>query len=87
MSLKNLHVIVNQKCSSTSRRVAFFKNYFRSIDFKNISASTAYHAIELGFRTILIEDCSRGIKDESIKQTFEKVKAEYGCVVNSSEVT
>ena len=49
-------------------------------------ASTAYHAIELGFRTVLIEDCSRGIRDESINSTFEKVKASHGCVVHSSEV-
>ena len=51
-----------------------------------ILASTAYHAIELGFRTVLIEDCSRGIRDESINSTFEKVKASHGCVVHSSEV-
>ena len=28
----------------------------------NVSASTAFHSQELGFRTILIEDASRGIK-------------------------
>jgi len=49
-------------------------------------ASTAYHALELGFRTILIEDCSRGIRDDNIQQTFEKVRSAHGCVVNSSEV-
>ena len=50
------------------------------------SASTAYHSLELGFRTILIDDCSRGIKEECILQTFEKVKQSNGCVVHSSEV-
>ena len=30
------------------------------------SASTAFHALELGFRTILIEDCSRGIRSLSL---------------------
>ena len=49
-------------------------------------ASTAYHANELGFRTILIDDCSRGIRAETIQETFERVKADYGCVVNSTEV-
>ena len=53
---------------------------------ENISASTAYHAIELGFRTVLIEDCSRGIRDDNINATFEKVRASHGCVVHSSEV-
>ena len=50
-------------------------------------ASTAYHSLELGFRTILIDDCSRGIKEDCILQTFEKVKQSNGCVVNSSEVS
>ena len=49
-------------------------------------ASTAFHALELGFRTILIEDASRGIQEENITATFARVKAEHGCVVNSSEV-
>merc|ERR1711936_1222230 len=31
-------------------------------------------------------DCSRGIRDDSINSTFEKVKASHGCVVDSSEV-
>ena len=48
--------------------------------------STAFHAIELGFRTCLIEDASRGINNENINKAFEKIKDEYGCVVNSKEV-
>ena len=52
----------------------------------SILASTAFHALELGFRTILIEDCSRGIREENIAATFSRVRAEYGCVVHSSEV-
>ena len=34
-------------------------------------ASTAYHALELGFRTILIEDCSRGIRDTAVIESFQ----------------
>jgi len=49
-------------------------------------ASTAFHALELGFRTVVIEDCSRGIREENISATFARVRAEYGCVVHSSEV-
>ena len=49
-------------------------------------ASTAFHANELGFRTILIDDCSRGIKEENINNTFDKLKTEFACVVQSSEV-
>ena len=50
------------------------------------SASTAHHANELGFRTILIDNCSRGINHQNIQDTFERLKAEWACVVQSSEV-
>jgi len=48
--------------------------------------STAFHANELGFRTILIDDCSRGINDDNIKATYDKLRSEWACVVQSSEV-
>ena len=51
-----------------------------------LSASTAFHAQELGFRTILVDDCSRGINLENISECFKKIKSELGCVVQSSEV-
>ena len=35
-------------------------------------ASTAFHALELGFRTVLIDDCSRGIDRKNIEATYEK---------------
>ena len=35
-------------------------------------ASTAFHALELGFRTVLIDDCSRGINKENIAAAYEK---------------
>jgi nicotinamidase-related amidase len=40
----------------------------------------------LGFRTIFLEDCSRGIDPADIKDTLERVKASHGVVVNSNEV-
>lgn len=49
-------------------------------------ASTAFHALELGFRTVVVEDACRGIRTENINATFAKVRAEYGCVVQSQEV-
>merc|ERR1712227_492577 len=49
-------------------------------------ASTAFHANELGFRTILIDDCSRGINDDNIAASYDKLKTEWACVVQSSEV-
>ena len=51
------------------------------------SASTAFHAQELGFRTILVDDCSRGIKSEDIEKTKERIRENNGCVIHSTEVT
>ena len=50
------------------------------------AGSTAFHANELGFRTILIDDCSRGINEDNIQSTFNKLKSEFACVVQSNEV-
>ncbi|TRY67685.1 hypothetical protein TCAL_02948 [Tigriopus californicus] len=49
-------------------------------------ASTAFHAQELGFRTILIDDCSRGIDMEAINEAKAQIIEDHGLVVNSSEV-
>ena len=51
-----------------------------------LEASTAFHALELGFRTTLVEDASRGIDKENISQTFDRIVEESGCVVNSKAV-
>ena len=52
----------------------------------NLSASTAFHALELGFRTVLIDDCSRGIDEKNIEAAFEKIHSWHGLVIHSSEV-
>lgn len=44
------------------------------------------HAQELGFRTILIDDCSRGIQMDAIKNTMKKIEENHGLVVKASEV-
>lgn len=81
----------NQKLSKTALEEIIKKEVVSDVYVCGIAtdvcvASTAYHANELGFRTILIDDCSRGIRPETIQETFERVRADYGCVVNSSEV-
>ena len=63
-----------------------FLYLFLSTGFSSLSASTAFHAIELGFRTILIDDCSRGIDEKSINTAYEKVRNGWGMVVHSREV-
>ena len=54
--------------------------------FSGVSGATAMHAQELGFRTILIDDCSRGIQMDAIKNTMKKIEEKHGLVVKASEV-
>eukprot|EP00090_Calanus_glacialis_P025861 TRINITY_DN40595_c0_g1_i2.p1 TRINITY_DN40595_c0_g1~~TRINITY_DN40595_c0_g1_i2.p1 ORF type:complete len:145 (+),score=20.06 TRINITY_DN40595_c0_g1_i2:1-435(+) len=49
-------------------------------------AWTAFHALELGFRTVLIEDACRGISPQGVVDTFNKITESNGLVVKSGEV-
>nr|ACO14708.1 Pyrazinamidase/nicotinamidase [Caligus clemensi] len=49
-------------------------------------ASTAKDSMELGFRTILMDNCSRGISSEDIQKTFDNIISNRGLVLNSSMV-
>ncbi|XP_035701307.1 nicotinamidase [Folsomia candida] len=48
--------------------------------------ATALHALELGYRTVLINDASRGISLEDIQATKEKLSANHGVVIHSDQV-
>ncbi|CAG7726422.1 unnamed protein product [Allacma fusca] len=48
--------------------------------------ATACHSVELGYRTILISDASRGITLEDIEDTKQKLMDGHGVVINSDEV-
>lgn len=54
-------------------------------NFLHVGA-TALHAQELGFRTILIDDCSRGIAMDAIIDTKKKIREGHGLVIDSHEV-
>jgi len=47
---------------------------------------TASHAQDLGFRTILIEDCCRGIDPDGIKRTKKSIVDHNGAIVQSADV-
>ncbi|KAL3282963.1 hypothetical protein HHI36_006121 [Cryptolaemus montrouzieri] len=48
--------------------------------------STAADSISSGYRTILIEDCTRGVDLLSIEQTKQSIIKSHGIVTNSSDV-
>jgi nicotinamidase-related amidase len=49
-------------------------------------AYSAFHSLELGFRTVLIDDCCRGIVESDIKNTFDRIRTENGVIVQAHEV-
>ena len=63
-----------------------WRSTYYSFPPSSLLASTVFHSLELGFRTILIDDCSRGIDGADIDRTFEKIREQNGLVVQSSEV-
>lgn len=81
----------NQKLSKTSLEDIIKKEDVTDIYVCGIAtdvcvASTAFHGLEQGFRTILVQDASRGIKEDDINKAFEKIREQHGVVVNSKEV-
>lgn len=48
--------------------------------------ATAADALTLGYRTVLVNDCSRGVDLEAIEKTKEMVVANHGVVADSDEV-
>ncbi|KAF2365418.1 Isochorismatase-like [Trinorchestia longiramus] len=49
-------------------------------------AATANHSIEAGYRTMLIDDASRGVCSDNISNAKEQVLNTHGMVINSSQV-
>lgn len=59
--------------------------YFIFSDVKFLGA-TAIDALAIGYRTILLDDCSRGVDLLDIEKTKNTVIKNNGIIVNSSEV-
>lgn len=49
-------------------------------------ASTTKHAIEEGYRTLLVDDACRGVCEDDIEYTKEHITANHGLIVHSSQV-
>lgn len=51
-----------------------------------ILGATAVDALAIGYRTILLDDCSRGVDLLEIEKTKNTVIKNNGVIVNSSQV-
>uniref|UniRef100_T1JPC2 nicotinamidase n=1 Tax=Strigamia maritima TaxID=126957 RepID=T1JPC2_STRMM len=60
--------------------------YVCGLAFDVCVAHTAFHAIEHGFRTTLIDDACRGVSEEGVERTVARVKQNYGVVTTSEKV-
>jgi nicotinamidase-related amidase len=48
--------------------------------------ATAIDALSSGFRTVLIDDCCRGVDLQDIETTKESILSDHGVIVQSHEV-
>lgn len=53
----------------------------------SIEGATAVDALSAGYRTILIDDCCRGVDLHDIEHTKENVISSHGVIVHSNEVS
>jgi nicotinamidase-related amidase len=61
--------------------------YVCGLAYEVCVGATAFHAVELGYRTILIDDACRGITLEDIHRTKQKLSENHGVVVHSEEAS
>lgn len=62
------------------------QNISRVNHFKTVLGATAVDAISSGFRTILLDDCCRGVDLQDIEKTKNHVIKNHGIVVDSDRV-
>jgi nicotinamidase-related amidase len=60
--------------------------YLCGIAYDVCVGATAAHSLEVGFRTILVDNASRGIETTAMNKTRENVRENHGVIVDSSEV-
>lgn len=52
-----------------------------------LPGASALDALSIGYRTILIDDCSRGVDLNDIEKTKQTVMSSSGVIVNSNQVS
>lgn len=81
----------NQKLSATKldeelRNRGVTDVYICGLAYDYCVGSTTLHALELGYRTFLVDDASRGVDYKTIEKMKEKIVAMKGVIVNSDQV-
>lgn len=59
---------------------------FRFMKFRFILGATASDSLSAGYRTILIDDCCRGVDLNDIEATKDSILGNHGVIVQSKEV-
>ncbi|CAH0384229.1 unnamed protein product [Bemisia tabaci] len=81
----------NNKLSETALNALLRKDgvtnvYIAGLAYDVCVRASALDALKLGYNTILIDDCSRGLDPAGIEATRKSVLENHGLVVNSTEV-
>ena len=53
----------------------------------SISGATVIDSSNAGYRTILLDDCCRGVDNDDIEKTKTSVINNHGVVINSNQVS
>ena len=60
---------------------------YSSLLFCVLLGATTAHAVEHGFRTILVEDAARGVDVDEMKKTHDKLFRQGAALVNCDAVS
>ncbi|XP_050302836.1 nicotinamidase-like [Anthonomus grandis grandis] len=78
--------LTDTKMESQLKRRNITDVYVCGIAYDVCVGATALDAIQSGFRTILVDDCCRGVDVSDIERTKDNVVENYGVVVSSCQV-
>lgn len=84
VALRMMFVSVSRHTKNWKIQLIFF--FWIDLTVKNFSGATATDALSAGYRTILIDDCCRGVDLQDIEATKESVLNSHGVIVHSKEV-
>jgi len=73
-------------CRKCPRRVDSIHQCSCQLLLLLLTGATAADSLTSGYRTILIEDCSRGVDLKGIEKTKNVVTSNNGVIVDSSQV-